>query len=430
MNSYATLHKQAQKSKDAKDFAQAVRDYELLLKSYPKQCTKWDLWAFAFSLNKIKKHHRALEIARLGYQKDASFKNIRQVYAWAIYYTAIKTPSKDPAIFAQAVKAVQGLTSITDSFGPYILTVFKAAEYWNQQKEWGKTIDLLKVLEPQNLSTESYSFIDHQGERQEMASPQEKYYAYLTKAQIGHREWRRCIDTAQAGLNAIQKFHYANNIWLRWRMSEAHYHLQEYDKALELLTYIERKKKDWFVIAAIGTNKLALQQDNAAKKYFAKACLAQGDLSKKVKVLRKLIKLFRKEQKTAFVKVHLLLLKAIYEEETWTIPTDLDTLLASYDLSKDIKKNQIWAQAKKIWSEITYADTPVYEGRIQSILPNGQAGFVQSGKQSYFASIRDFRASAKLFQKGQAVRFMLKDGYDKKKQRKTKNAFNIHPLKK
>ncbi len=424
MSRYAELAKQAKAKRENGQFAEAAALYGQLYNDFSEDCSQWDLWAYASCLIKIKDYHRALEIARRGYQKDSTFKPVRQVYGWAIYHTAIKSP-RDDTIFAKAVQAIMQLTDSADRYAPNTLTVLKAGEYWNKKQYWAKTIDLLTAIAPEVLDIKSHSYTGPKGERVELASPLEKYYALLTKALIAEKQWQQCIDVAGQALKSISKFHFANNIWFRWRMSEAYYHLGQYEPALRLLNYIQERKKDWFIISAIGVNKMAQGHLQEAKLFFAKACLANGEMSKKVKTLRHLVEIFRKEQNRSALDKHLRLLKSIYEQERWKWPEELDGLIAEHWHDEAVAFRQIIGQVRRIWEDIVYADLEELTGEISHVFPNGKAGFVKSNRQSYFATIREFKAKPSQFQKGIKVRFYLKDGYDKKKQVATKDAYNI-----
>ncbi len=427
MTSYINIKNKADQHRKQKSYKEASGYYHELWDNYSSQCTKWDLWGLIFCENKLGNYDAALKMSRLGYQKYPDFRQIRQVYSWAIYYLVVKD-GQEKKSFDKAVYGILKLTDYMDQYGPGVLTIFKAAARWNEEKEWQKTIDLLSKVDVSFLSQDSFSYVDNQGLSKELASPKEKYFAALTKAQIGAKAWQDCIQTAQMGLKILQKFHFGNNIWFRWRMSESHYHLGQYDLAVALLMEIRKKKKDWFFTAAIGTNKVAQKKYKEAKLFFAQACLEQGDWTKKTKVFTSLAQLFEQENNEQSLKNHLELLWNIYQKEGWKMGTYLSQQVERYAI-KAKSLSQVKEEAMKIWTQIIEDNDPSLKGVITNVLPNQKVCFVLSKGCSYFGSINDFKGDRVFFRKGQEVLFRIAEGYDRKKKRKTQNAVQIRPQK-
>lgn len=425
MTSYVDIKKIADENRKQKAYKNALVSYRELWDKYPAQCNQWDLWGLIFCENKMGNYDAALKMSRIAYKKYPDFDKIKQVYSWAIYYLVVKGESKQEA-FDKAVKGILKLTDYKDRYGPGALTVLQAATRWNEQKEWHKTIDLLKGVDVSILSQDNFSYTDTQGVSRELASHQERYYAALTKAQIGVKAWQDCLDTARDGLEKVAKFHFGNNIWFRWRMSESYHHLGQYDKAVALLKQIQKTKKEWFFTSAIGTNMLAQKKYKEAKLFFAQACLEKGDWTKKTKVYLSLVELYEMEQEEAAIKNHVALLWHIYKKEDWSMGARLRQLVEKYDVESQ-KFGDVKSQSRRIWTQVIESNMPSYEGKIVHVLPNQKACFISSKGESYFGSKNDFRGNPDFFRKGQQVLFMITEGYDRKKKKKTQVAIHIRP---
>lgn len=123
---------------------------------------------------------------------------------------------------------------------------------------------------------------------------------------------------------------------------------------------------------------------------------------------------------------HRILVLALRQENGWPVPPMLfqaagqpAVIPASRDLLQKLKpfwQKQLPTQER-------------YQGQIQTLLPNGKAGFIQvDRKTSYYFQVRDFKGPAAQLEVGLKVGFEIKEGFDHKKQRDSLQAIRIFKL--
>lgn len=433
MEDFQSLKKKANDLRKAKSYEKALPEYKILWEDYHESCNEWEGWGYALCLKHTKNYKKALEICREVYKLNPDFNNIKGVYAWCIYYTEIAILNvSDENIFFRAGEAILKLTSQDDQYSPYTLSVIKILKYLSKKEPfpYDKILEWTNKLNPDLLDTKPYKPEISEGKIKELASEQEQYFMWRTKALFKKGLFQDCIDLCNKALVSFDKFHYDNDIWFTRRITLSNKELGNSENALQQLKEILKKKNQWFIQQEIA--QLYIEQNDAeeAKKYLIDACLNYGDSKNKIKLYIQFADLLFKEGSIDDAKKHSEFVYHIRKANEFKIDDELQNILNKYqiDITKTISLRDFERDLKSIWLKLKYDNQKEYTGTIKTILPGNKAGFVKTDKNiSYYFETRNFKGKQDLLKVGQSVRFYLEEGFDAKKGLKTDNAVNIRP---
>jgi tetratricopeptide (TPR) repeat protein len=428
VSDYNELKREAESLRKANNHQMALTAYEKLLNLYENQCNEWEHWGYAHSLYKLKRYKEALSALRNAYVKFQNSPKIRNLYAWSIYQTEINKKIDNEEIYIKAAKAIFKLAKQSDEYSPYTITVLKLLDHFKQKPNYpSETIlQLTELLSPNELSTKTLSYTDEKGKTIEFASHKEQWYMYRTKALYENERYAECIDVCQEILKQLKILHYANEIWFKRRIALSNAALGDIEKALKILIELLSKKKEWFIELEIAQLYNDRGDKKAALKYAVDAALNVGDIDKKIGAYQLLFELLEKNNKIGEAKTHLEFIFAIKREFGYKIDQELNALCEKYNIDETKKAKQLKAKLEIIWAELKFEGKEMNYGIIDAILENGKAGFVKDeGGNSFYFLLRDFKNGLKLAVKNAAVTFYVVDGFNKKKNRSTKNAVNV-----
>lgn len=434
MIDFQTLKKQADELRKAKKYAEALPLYQKLWEEYQESCSEWEGWGYAFCLKQQKQYAKALEVSREVYKLNHNFENIKNVYAWAIYFTEISIDKiQDENKFLKAAEAIVKLSK-QDAYSPYKLTVFKVIEFFENKVfiPFDKILEWTAKLDDEILEDKSFSFSDKEGKIRESASDKEKFFMWRTKALLEQGYFEECIQTCKKALNTLSHFHYDNDVWFNWRIALSYKGLKQIEKALNELKNLLRRKNDWFVLKEIS--EIYFEQENyeLALKFAVDSALSTGEIDKKLNLLSLLSYILIKLHRTEEAQKHIHFIYHFRKSKDWKIDQSLQSLINKFPINNanSINLKYLEKELKKIWENIKFANQKEFFGTIKSMLPNSKSGFIETDdKQTYFFHIKNFKAKPEWAKVGQPVNFFLEEGFDKKKNKKTMNAVNIKPIK-
>jgi len=430
---YHSLKTRAEELRKAQKYAEALPLYQKLWDEYQENCNEWDGWAYALCLKHTKNYTKALEICREVYKRKPNFENIKNLYAWCIYYTEIAVKKvNDEAKFLKAGEGILKLSKQEDQYSPYTQTIFKILEYLNDKAIYpaDKILEWTAKLNPETLDDNPFAFTDEQGKTRELASKKEQYFMWRTKALLEKSLFKECIELSQKALDTLKKFHYDNDVWFARRISLSYRGLGEYQKALEQLKSLLKRKNEWFIQKEIA--EIYFEQNNfhEALQFALDAALNAGEPDKKLNLYKLMSDLFLSNNQIQEAKKHIEFIYHIRKKHGWNIDTDLQNLLDQYqiEIAQTINLKNFEKELKQLWEKLKFVNHTPLIGTIKTILPNGKAGFIETTeKKSYYFRLKDFKAKPELAQVGQKVTFFVEEGFDAKKNKKTENAVNIKP---
>ena len=281
---YSLILKQAEDLRKQKKFADALPLYQTLWTQYRTQANEWTGWAYAQCLKNEKLYADALNVTRDVYKLYPNFELNNRLYAWCIYYTEIAVEKPDKNNLLKAVVGITKLSKQDDKYAPYTIAVMKTTGFFLTPFDHQNIIVLTNLLDPNLLDNNPFQFTDVRGKEFELAGNLEKYYQIRTKALLRAGRYEDCINLCETAMNQLQKFHYDNDIWFRFKMANAYQHTQQYDKAEQLLLQVVERKQDWFVYHQLAELMVAansdIQQD--AIRYICNALKDRRDTNLKL----------------------------------------------------------------------------------------------------------------------------------------------------
>jgi tetratricopeptide (TPR) repeat protein len=412
---YNTVKQQADQLRKAKNYAKALPLYKQLWEEFRESCNEWDGWAYALCLKQQKNYKQALDVCREVYKARPDFDAIKGVYAWCIYYTEISVEKvEDETRFFRAGEGIVRLSKQDDPYSPYTWAIIKILEYLDDKAVYptDKILEWTSKLNPELLETEPFRFTNNEGEARELASKKEQYFMWRTKALFEKGLFEDCIESSQKALSSFEKFHYNNDIWFARRISLSYKELGRLETALEQLKSLLRRKNEWFIQKEIAEIYFEQGDKGEALKYAIDSALNFGDVDKKLNVYKLLSEILASNHQEPEARKHIEFINQIKK-----------------DTAKSAGVRNLERELKQLWEKLKFNNRTPLSGVIKSILPNGKAGFVETGnRKSYYFQLRNFKGKPELAQAGQKVTFFLEDGFDAKKNKKTENAVNLKIL--
>lgn len=431
MNDYQKLRNNANQLRKAQRYKEAVQLYSQLWNNFRKSCNEWDGWGYAYCLQKLRLYKDALEICREVFRINPNFSNIKYVYAWSIYYTEIKKEKiEDEALFIKAAEAITQLCQQDDKYSPYNSTIFRVIEYYKNKTipNSDKILEWLNKLDPTNLETKPYQIIDENNKKRELASMLEQYFMFRSTALYDKNMWVECIDCCEQALKKITKFHYNNDVWFKRRIALSLWKIGNTEKALSFLLEILQFKKEWFIQYEIAELLLQKGEIETALDYALDAVLNYGDLEKKLNLIMLLAEILKLKGENEITKKHILLVYLLRKTKGWKIPQHLIQLIEDMNINTQGYPglNELESELRKTWLQLKFENKQQYTGKIKTILPNNFAGFIElENGETYYFSAKEFIGNKNEMRVGAIVTFYLEAGYDRKKNKRVKNAIKV-----
>ena len=139
--------------------------------------------------------------------------------------------------------------------------------------------------------------------------------------------------------------------------------------------------------------------------------------------------ILNKKNKQNEANKHAYLIYTIRNKHNWNIDENLEYKIdeAGFDLD-NTDYFTIEKQLHHLWEEYLYKNQELKKGVIVSVLPNKKAGFIRCDEyvDNLYFSMSEFKQDKALAENGRNVTFYEADGFDKKKNKKVKNAVNIY----
>lgn len=416
------------------DYAGALSVYEGLENTHADQFSEWDAWSFAYCYRALKQYEKCLDTCRRFYARFPGHELLRQLYAWAIYYTQIARENNMPP-YATLKKALDGIWQLSPPGTPYGCAeraMFKVIKHLSviMPPDWEEIDRLLNKMEPGKLSAETYTLDGPGGRKNELASDREEWYSWKSKALLQTGQWQACVALCTAAESAIGKWHYSNHIWFARRKAAALSRLGIMDEAKAILEKLVLQKKDWFLVQDLAE----LESDpHKALLLCTEAALMPGDTEKMIRLFFTMAGLYNACAEPEAARQSALLCLSIRHHHDWPVPSDLeDFLLKSGGYSNTIEPPDYYLKPLQLrWKKEMEQHQPACTGSIYRLLPNGQSGFIKpdgkGGGELYF-STRDWQGKPPKIHTGMRVGYRKTLAWDKAKNRESEKAIHLHLL--
>ncbi|GAB0174616.1 MAG: hypothetical protein HHAS10_04950 [Candidatus Altimarinota bacterium] len=333
---------------------------------------------------------------------------------------------------------LKNISNIKDDFSQSAFSqVFKSIlDNHDEKGHWKQICEICKQIPYENLSTRNEMIeatIKGKQKEVELASDQEKWFGYYTKALLESGKYEECSELSTLALDIIKKFHNGNDIWFSRRIALSNQHLGNTELALEKLLKIYEKKKDWFIEKELAEIYVLTGDTKQAFEYAIRAMNNYGDLEFKVGVMILLGDLLINEKEDEIAEKHYILSSLIRKREGWKIPQNLSGKIKGSEV-KDESFDVIKHDLIKYWKSLNkQQDIPKnrserFEGEVVKIMNNNERGIngfigMQDKSSVYFILNRDSDNNLiNLIKIGTKVYFFIKESEGDKSKRK---AFGI-----
>jgi tetratricopeptide (TPR) repeat protein len=433
---------QAKDHRKANRFEEAVILYETAYNDPNIILNNWDIWGYVHSLRKTGQLEKSIELSEKHIIEYPDFPNLKNNLVWAYFDKSIrkfdshKVPETEHAL--ERIFSLQGQVEVTDESKipcPFTVGVFKVLKAYKKPNfNTSKVRYWLDKLDPVKLSKKEQTTVAEDTKERKLASDFENYYSYLATLLYKERKFQESIEVSEFALANIQKLHYDNNIWFKRRIALCYIELGDLGKGEEILKSLDTGKGDkWFIESDISLIYFEQNDYEKALQYALKAAKNFGDDLMKINLYVHLARIFFKLQKPAEAKVHAELVIAIKQANDARIDLELQKLITYFklDISQRFDLRNKKKEAEKIWDEYLFEGQEKLTGTINKILPNGKTGFLKqdNSRETYYFNFSSVKARKQDIKEGKSVKFFLKNSFDKKKNKESKEAIEIVILK-
>lgn len=294
-----------------------------------------------------------------------------------------------------------------------------------EQINWQEIESWLLKMEPELLDNRPFIMQDIRGKNIEMASPKEEWYSYMIRAKGGLNKPKELLEVLESARKQNIKWHYNNDIWFARKEAFALKALNQIKKAENILRRIVKFKKDWFLLYDLA---LVVEKEEESLQLMAQAALLPGKDEHKVKLFQSIHdQLHKSKSHLKEAALHLCLILALREENNWPLNDEMIKLVQNQGINlKDLgSSSAIKRDLIPWWNKLGKPDKVRQSGKIEIIFPNNKAGFIFSNGERYY--FKTGKLEGKLT-KNTMVSFELEEGFDKKKNKPSKEAVKIELL--
>ncbi|AEI14996.1 Cold-shock protein DNA-binding protein [Flexistipes sinusarabici DSM 4947] len=428
MEQLQELRKKANNLKDNRKYEQATEIYKQIIDNHESHCNDWDYWNYAFCLKKQRMYNAASEICKSLLRINKDFVPAKNLLCWCLFYSKIKNKKSEDE-FLEASRKVLKLCIQKDKYSPYTITVFKVLEHFKHKNDYPaeKILKCTNMLDPELLNVEPYRIKENDKEI-ELASQLELYFMHRTKALLNCSKYDQCINECEHALKSLNKFHYNNDIWFKWRMALSYKALAKYKESIEGLYEIATRKKDWFILKEISENLYHQNKVEEAFMYAVKACLRKGDIDKKLSLFLLIADILINLNDKVNAQKHVDFVYHFKIKEQKETGAYLNNLISAnnFEISEDLDLDMQYKQLVEFWTQIKASKQKRYAGFIKKLLPNRKSGFIEaSDGKTYYFQIRNIKNNPANLHESQKVTFCIEDGFDAKKNKPSKIAVEI-----
>ena len=388
---------------------------------------QWDYYYCSVSFWKLGNYREGHRLSRNGLLKYRDFMALRAPYCWCLYYLYIRDFPNDIIKEIDFIKAIDSIIRYSEQrpYTPYELSLWKAISYFKGKPgSYAEQIDnYLSLLNPLILSDVPKQ-VNFRGKDREIESDREKWYSLKSNILIQKKDYTTCIKICNEALHSIAKLHHDNDVWFRYRIATSDFKLGNDEKAAEQFNKILATKEHWIIYNGLFDIYRIQGKSEPALKSACKAMLAPGEYKSKVNLLENISDFLLQIPGMNEVSYwHILLAKSLRVENNWKVSPELNKKVEHFQL-KTADTNKLINNLLVFWKKNKNKGDVPYEGTIEILLPNKKDGFIKciDGNSYYF---KGNSVNYKGYGCNQKVVFYLKDGFDKKKQRPTKQAYDI-----
>jgi tetratricopeptide (TPR) repeat protein len=416
----------AEECKRAGDFSQALEIYYHIWNEKPDPTNSAAAFGIVFCSYKLKKYQDVVNIMAPYPNRQSLPDFVKSLLGWSIYHLMQVNIAKLSQIdLIETLADLKSFCEQSQGLNPLTLAVILCVKHYEEQHLSLFVIQLWDLLNPAlldrsprpNPAKPSVSFPSHY----------EQFVCSKSKALFSSEQYNACIALLESSLQESLSFHHDQDIWMIRRLAQCMVKTNQPAKALPLYEKVLAKKRDWFVYFELAEVYKTLGEGEKSLNYAITASQARGEVPMKIHVWKFLYEAFFASAKPDFALPILMLYLGIKMKSGWKIEQDAAHLAKTYNLvlsvTPDITK--LTKDVMTLLSKISESEKPSCSGIVSNLLPNGKAGFIKSGDQSYYFRLSDCRLPISQIKIGLKVCYDLEPSYDSVKKQNSMRAVNI-----
>ena len=429
---------------NSQDFKEIINLHNKL--NNTQEYKEWDYFYLASSFNKLGQYKYAYEIGQECKRKFKEFKNINNVIGWSLYYGVIKNFNEEVDNVNSILKYVDYITELCEQekFYPYELTVKKIIKIIYSKVDTNIDYKLgnkyLDLLDPNKLSNEE-RIVKKDGVDKRIISDRENWYLKKSKALYELKMYNECLNIINPKLPVTtttpiimyfiieRKFSESTEKNLRYRQACCYIALSDYITAKKILLDLSEKFTEWWIYEKLYQIEKSSGSFESTLKNASIALLRDNQHKSRVKMLEDVGDYLINNEYIKEAQYHYNLVRLVRMEEGWKENKRLETLVNDENIKLSDKRDTL-KYLNDFWKKYKYIDVTFEEGTIAHIMDGGRSGFIYSiNGVSYHFVINNFLRKPRNINVGEKVKFIPKEGFDKKKNRKSQQAMDIEFIK-
>ena len=415
----------ARQLRERGSYSEALPLFEELWQSADER-TAWDGWGAAFCLRKLSRPLEAADYCREIEALDPDFEPAYSLHEWCLYDARLRDPAgSSPRQLLDVLHEIAQCAARSDPYGQYSAltrSTFKVISALRDPMRPYEILAALQYLDPTRLS-QSPETIELDGKKRSLPSPRERYYQALTKALWAVERWRACADACVIAIESVDQFTGDGLMWVQRRLALAILNDGDAERAASLLRDLVGRLNGWFLLDDLAQAEISLGQLEEARDHLRQALSAPGPIEMKVSAIRRMAHVAEELGDPESACLHARLGLAVRTQHQWSADAELVELVSRLTCKPPPRNpSDLIAQARAEWTAGNGRET----GTVATILPNGRAGFVKpaSGGDDLYFQMRDFNGPSQL-EIGLSVTYVAREGFDRKKNRRSTIAIEI-----
>ena len=361
--------------------------YLIMWKDYREDFNNYDAVDLLKALRKTNRKD-VIELPLI-VEKFKDYEIVSSLCGWYVFNSFIKHKAPQDVLNSESLICSyiniikQKDISVDDTYPcPFSIIIFNLMEaHSNNLFNANKIYEYCKKIKPEYLSKKTSEYKDKEGKTKEIPSDLETYYQYYTKACDKLNKNNEAIDACEKGLQAVDNYHYDNDLWFKMRIARAYRNLKDYDTS--------EKKYLEIINSRAGSTKYFLFKEYSEVLYKQKryqeswiqsllSVIQLYDIKYLAGILlnqsRLLARLERIDEAKKFAEIIFLGVK----ENLWNNSTNYQKLINYFEI-KEVKgtANKAFKQLYSTFKDERYIDYETNQGEIVFIHPRGKFGKIR-----------------------------------------------------
>jgi len=432
------LRRRAQDLRKKNLIGEALPLYRTIWERHRSSANEWDGWGYAYCLRHTGAYEDSLAVCREVEQEWPEFALIHNVHAWCLYYLHIKMKPEEIADnrqeFFQAANEIVRLTEghCNSRKFPYVLTCFSVTKYLEEGTTMSAAEQVLEWtdrLDPGKLEATAKPFPAGGGRQIRISSDRERYYNARARALHSLARYEEACCLCDEALSAFPELDPNFETWMKYRKGACLAELGWHDDAVEILRWVLRRKKQWYIRHVLAKAYFGKGDLKSALRHGVEALAIgnQDEMSKRWEVLFTVAQILIERNEDDMATKHAAYAAGERKRMGWGANSKLNELCRSLGITDgDIdSSDELKPELENYWQSVRLSLSPRGGGTVTNLLPSG-AGFIRDDDEnSYYFARNAFGGPRHRLQPGVRVAYFIEESYDARKGRDSMEAVDL-----